>query len=225
MPKDDAKAMMLNLSPRYGQYRAAKITAITAWIVLPMVAGVAGMELANLSYDSPLTTQGWKVVMGVVIALLVALPLAALAVRSAAIAAGRDAPETQRAWLRKLPFHVEGYLEILNRSDWMKSAGSPGLTVTSSPTPDTYYLVNVHVSHKGSAPPHAALKDLVAKFGDPLSVKEVSFSDDGTWDLGYSGSEGAMKTARATQRVVGELLLPLHQRFPLARVTFRITNL
>jgi hypothetical protein len=160
----------------------------------------------------------------------VLLAIAPFVLRASAIAAGGAAYEAEEAWLKSLPFHVGGYMKIIGRKQWMKSAGSPSQVsgaVFTSGSHNKYFIVLVHVSHTGERPAKAFLHDAVARFGAPLTVANLDLPDDKRhareYSLSYTG-ERASQAVADTRRLVRELLVPTHAKYPIGSVELSIKN-
>jgi hypothetical protein len=230
MDRDSPTVARLNLSPRYGLYRASWAIAIAGWIVSPIVGSLFVWQWASPSADGPFGPRFAAIGSIAIGVLLVVLAILPFVMRASAIAAGGAAYDAEEAWLRSLPFHVGGYMKIIGRRRWMKSAGSPstvhGAVITSG-SHNQYFVVLVRVSHTGERPTEQALHDLVARFGKPLTVKNVSYPDDKRhareYELRYEGQSTPQAVA-GTRRLVRELFVPLHDKYPIGAVELSIDN-
>jgi hypothetical protein len=214
-----------NLSPLRGVYA---VTRVIVWILIPIIAILAIaflVEIYNPSTDfapgSPIPKLGFAGGLVLIVALISFLVIFKWRV----VAAGRAGRVEAERWLADLPFQLNGFFVVVGRRVWLKKAGHGGLSnsdpvLMTSSEPDVYFDVRVTLGPMSAAPPEDFMRRLLDGFGVPLQGS--SFHADRN-SFSFAGTSGADVTTQL-KRIIEELLLPLHERYPLRSVNLQIVE-
>jgi hypothetical protein len=209
-----------NLSPLRGVYA---VTLVIVCILIPIIAMVTAaffIEVYDSSTDFAPGSPIPKLGSAAGVALIPVLILFLLIFRSRVIARGRTASAEAERWLAGLPFQVNGFFSVVRRRKWLKKAGRAA-DISDVPTfwnrtePDVYFDVRVKLHAMSEPPPKDFMSRLLDGFGVPLASSLLDTDGRG---FKFAGGSGAYVTTQLV-RIIKELLLPLHERYPLSSVS------
>jgi hypothetical protein len=126
-------------------------------------------------------------------------------------------------WVAGLPFQLNGFFSVVGRRKWLKKAGRTARlnddpSQWTSEEPDVYFDVRVKLSALREPPPADFVRRVLDGFGVPLAGSLLDADGRG---FKFAGSSGPFVTTQL-ERIIKELLLPLHERYPLRSVSLEV---